>query len=69
MKRKKDQLIARKKEFKKALNKDLIIKAAFEFDTAMMAQLPDEKDCQHELSPAFEAKMAGLVEDTDACRR
>lgn len=40
---------------------EMLREAAFEVDRAMMDSLPDPDQCDHEFSPAFEAKMKKLI--------
>ena len=39
----------------------MIAKAVIEYDRALMASLPDPRECKHEFSETFEQKMAELI--------
>lgn len=40
---------------------EMLTRAAFEVDAAILAMLPDETECDHVFSPAFHAKMKRLI--------
>jgi len=50
-----------KKRKHRKLTDEMIAKAVIEYDRALMASLPDPRECKHEFSETFEQKMAELI--------
>jgi hypothetical protein len=44
---------------------EMLKEAAGELENAMLAQMPDPKECQHDFSPRFERKMKKLIHRVD----